>query len=69
MTAVHPATMVTEPMTAAQSGGGALTPVTEEAAIRSTRESFQLGDRTESGQSLFDALRRKIDRVDPDYAR
>ncbi len=54
---------------AAQSGGRALTPVTEEAAIRSTRESFQLGDRTESGQSLFDALRRKIDRVDPDYAR
>jgi ribulose-5-phosphate 4-epimerase/fuculose-1-phosphate aldolase len=53
---------------AAQSSGQPLTPVTQEAAVRSTRESFQLGDRTAAGRSLFDALRRKIDRIDPTYA-
>ncbi len=53
---------------AAQASGRPLAQVTEEAAVRSTRESFQLGDRTESGRSLFDALRRKIDRIDPGYA-
>jgi ribulose-5-phosphate 4-epimerase/fuculose-1-phosphate aldolase len=53
---------------AAQSSGRPLAQVTEEAAVRSTRESFQLGDRTEAGRSLFDALRRKIDRTDPGYA-
>jgi ribulose-5-phosphate 4-epimerase/fuculose-1-phosphate aldolase len=53
---------------AAQSSGRPLAQVTEEAAVRSTRESFQLGDRTEAGRSLFDALRRKIDRIDPGYA-
>lgn len=53
---------------AAQSSGQPLTAVTEEAAVRSTRESFQMGDRTEAGRSLFDALRRKIDHIDPSYA-
>jgi ribulose-5-phosphate 4-epimerase/fuculose-1-phosphate aldolase len=53
---------------AAQSAGRPLATVTEQAAVRSTRESFQLGDRTESGRTLFDALRRKVERNDPGYA-
>ena len=53
---------------AAQSSGQPLMPVTLEAAVRSTTESFQMGDRTQAGRTLFDALRRRIDRVAPDYA-
>jgi ribulose-5-phosphate 4-epimerase/fuculose-1-phosphate aldolase len=53
---------------AAQSSGQPLMPVTDEAAVRSTRESFQLGDRTVAGKSLFDALRRRVDQIDPGYA-
>ncbi|WP_218109036.1 class II aldolase/adducin family protein [Streptomyces sp. LUP47B] len=53
---------------AAQQSGQPLTPVSREAAERSTKESFQMGDRTEAGRTLFDALRRRIDRVAPDYA-
>jgi ribulose-5-phosphate 4-epimerase/fuculose-1-phosphate aldolase len=46
---------------AAQSAGQPLAPVTTAAAVRSTRESFQLGERTKAGKDLFEALRRKID--------
>jgi ribulose-5-phosphate 4-epimerase/fuculose-1-phosphate aldolase len=53
---------------AAQSSGRPLMPVTPEAARRSTEESFQMGDRTQAGRGLFNALRRRIDRVAPDYA-
>ncbi|TQE17651.1 class II aldolase/adducin family protein [Streptomyces ipomoeae] len=53
---------------AAQSSGQPLMPVTLEAAVRSTTESFQMGDRTQAGRTLFDALRRRVDRVAPDYA-
>ncbi|MFI7097317.1 class II aldolase/adducin family protein [Streptomyces lydicus] len=52
---------------AAQSSGQPLMPVSQQAAIRSTQESFQLGDRTQAGRTLFDALRRKVDRIDPGY--
>jgi ribulose-5-phosphate 4-epimerase/fuculose-1-phosphate aldolase len=54
---------------AAQSTGRPLEPVTEDAAIRSTRESFQFSDQTSEGQTMFAALRRTIDRLDPCYAR
>jgi ribulose-5-phosphate 4-epimerase/fuculose-1-phosphate aldolase len=53
---------------AAQSSGQPLMPVTLEAAVRSTKESFQMGDRTQAGRTLFTALRRRIDRIAPDYA-
>jgi ribulose-5-phosphate 4-epimerase/fuculose-1-phosphate aldolase len=54
---------------AAQSTGRPLEPVTEEAALRSTREAFQFSDRTSEGQTLFAAMRRTIDSTDPTYAR
>jgi ribulose-5-phosphate 4-epimerase/fuculose-1-phosphate aldolase len=52
---------------AAQATGQPLVPVTEAAPARSTRESFQLGDRAKAGEDLFEALRRKINALDPSY--
>ncbi|MFJ5265182.1 class II aldolase/adducin family protein [Streptomyces sp. NPDC088387] len=52
---------------AATFAGRPLAKVGHEAAVQSTRESFQLGDRTQAGRTLFEALRRKIDRIDPSY--
>ncbi|MET8824383.1 class II aldolase/adducin family protein [Streptomyces sp. NPDC004610] len=52
---------------AAASAGQPLAKVSQAAAVQSTQESFQLGDRTGAGRTLFEALRRKIDRIDPSY--
>ncbi|MEV7340063.1 class II aldolase/adducin family protein [Streptomyces sp. NPDC093544] len=52
---------------AAGSTGRPSAKVSHAAAVQSTRESFQLGDRTDAGRTLFEALRRKIDRIDPSY--
>jgi len=52
---------------AAQQTGLALQPVTEQVALRCTRESFQTGDRTNAGQDVFNALWRALDRDDRDY--
>jgi ribulose-5-phosphate 4-epimerase/fuculose-1-phosphate aldolase len=52
---------------AAGSTGRPLAAISHNAAVQSTRESFQLGDRTDTGRTLFEALRREIDRVDPTY--
>jgi ribulose-5-phosphate 4-epimerase/fuculose-1-phosphate aldolase len=52
---------------AAGSTGRPSATVSRAAAVQSTRESFQLGDRTDAGRTLFEALRRKIDRIDPSY--
>jgi ribulose-5-phosphate 4-epimerase/fuculose-1-phosphate aldolase len=53
---------------ASASTGRPLAKVGHAAAVQSTEESFQLGDRTGAGRTLFDALRRRIDRIDPSYA-
>ncbi|MEU0948554.1 class II aldolase/adducin family protein [Streptomyces canus] len=52
---------------AAQSVGQPLAKVSNEAAAQSTKESFQMGDRTDAGRSLFEALRRKIDHIESSY--
>jgi ribulose-5-phosphate 4-epimerase/fuculose-1-phosphate aldolase len=52
---------------AAGSTGRPMAKVSHQAAVQSTRESFQLGDRTDAGRTLFEALRRKIDRIDTSY--
>lgn len=53
---------------AAQQTGRPLQPVTEAAALQSTAESFQAGDRTDAGRTLFEALVRALDRDHVDYA-
>lgn len=52
---------------AAQQTGRPLQIVTDEAAERSAAESFQLGDRTNAGHNVFNALRRALDRDGSDY--
>jgi ribulose-5-phosphate 4-epimerase/fuculose-1-phosphate aldolase len=52
---------------AAQQTGLPLRKVTEQAALQSTAESFQTGDRTAAGRDLFLALWRALDRDDQSY--
>jgi ribulose-5-phosphate 4-epimerase/fuculose-1-phosphate aldolase len=52
---------------AAQQAGRPLQPVTERAALQSTTESFQTGNRTDAGRDVFKALWRSIDRESQDY--
>ncbi|HEX3781268.1 MAG TPA: class II aldolase/adducin family protein [Pseudonocardiaceae bacterium] len=52
---------------AAQQTGLPLQQVTEQAAQRSTLESFQIGQTTNAGQDVFNALWRALDRAGSDY--
>jgi ribulose-5-phosphate 4-epimerase/fuculose-1-phosphate aldolase len=54
---------------AAQQTGRPLRQVSERAAVQSTAESFQLGDRTAAGRTVFQALWRALDRQTTDYLR
>jgi ribulose-5-phosphate 4-epimerase/fuculose-1-phosphate aldolase len=51
----------------AQAALGPEIPVSEAAALKATRDSFQHDHRFGAGQDLFDALVRRVDRIDAGY--
>ncbi|AMO23322.1 class II aldolase/adducin family protein [Ramlibacter solisilvae] len=51
----------------AQAALGPAIPVSEAIAIRTTTESFQFDQQFGAGQDVFDALVRRVDRIDPGY--
>jgi ribulose-5-phosphate 4-epimerase/fuculose-1-phosphate aldolase len=51
----------------AQAGLGAAIPVTEDVAIKTTSDSFQWEAKFGAGQDVFDALVRRIDKIDSSY--
>jgi len=52
---------------AAQQTGQPLQPVTERAALQSSREAFQFAKGPEAGREVFNALWRALDRDERDY--
>ncbi|HEY2095413.1 MAG TPA: class II aldolase/adducin family protein [Pseudonocardia sp.] len=54
---------------AAQQSGQPLRPVTEKAALQSSREALQFIGGVEAGRTVFNALWRALDRDEPDYRR
>jgi ribulose-5-phosphate 4-epimerase/fuculose-1-phosphate aldolase len=50
-----------------QAGLGAAIPVTEDVAIKTTGDSFQWEAKFGAGQDVFDALVRRIDKIDSSY--
>lgn len=52
---------------AAQQTGQPLQPVTEKAALQSSREALQFTQGPDSGRNVFDALWRALDRDETDY--
>ncbi|HEX3788636.1 MAG TPA: class II aldolase/adducin family protein [Pseudonocardiaceae bacterium] len=54
---------------AAQQSGQSLRPVTEKAALQSSREALQFIGGVEAGRKVFNALWRALDRDEPDYRR
>ncbi len=51
----------------AQAALGPAIPVSEAVAIRTTEDSFQFDQQFGAGQDVFDALVRRLDRIDPSY--
>jgi hypothetical protein len=51
----------------AQAALGPAIPVPETVAIKTTRDSFQWEAKFGAGQDVFDALVRRIDKIDPSY--
>jgi len=51
----------------AQAALGPDVPVTDAAAIKATRDSFQHDSKFGAGQDVFDALVRRVDRIDASY--
>jgi ribulose-5-phosphate 4-epimerase/fuculose-1-phosphate aldolase len=50
-----------------QAALGPAIPVPEAVARRTTTDSFQFDQRFGAGQDVFDALVRRVDRIDPSY--
>ncbi|HVE54996.1 MAG TPA: class II aldolase/adducin family protein, partial [Ramlibacter sp.] len=46
---------------------GAAIPVAEDTARRCTRDALQFNPKHGGGQDVFDALVRRVDRIDPSY--
>ena len=51
----------------AQAALGAAIPVSEGVAIKTTKDSFQWEAKFGAGQDVFDALVRRLDKIDPSY--
>jgi ribulose-5-phosphate 4-epimerase/fuculose-1-phosphate aldolase len=51
----------------AQAALGPAIPVSEAVAIKTTQDSFQFDQQFGAGQDVFDALVRRLDRIDPSY--
>jgi ribulose-5-phosphate 4-epimerase/fuculose-1-phosphate aldolase len=51
----------------AQASLGAAIPVPDAVAAKTTRDSFQWEEKFGAGQDVFDALVRRVDRIDPGY--
>jgi ribulose-5-phosphate 4-epimerase/fuculose-1-phosphate aldolase len=51
-----------------QASLGAATPVPLAVAERTTHDSFQFDLKFGAGQDVFDALKRRVDKIDPSYA-
>jgi hypothetical protein len=50
-----------------QAALGPAIPVSESVAAKTTHDSFQFDLQFGAGQDVFDALVRRIDRIDPSY--
>ena len=51
----------------AQAALGPATPVPEHVAAKTVADSFQWDQKFGAGQDVFDALQRRLDRIDPSY--